>query len=854
MRKIKLKRKKPLIKYCGSLLQQNHGEELVHGILVWNVEDRSSEFLEIKNDTAFYTVEVNNGLCDPLPKDLPSNLYLRIKYRNTDQSTIKSLVNDIKREKNLVEVSYQKLYDSSKRENSVNTVRGIDFRSVDKQRELLYNYLNNKYKLDPSSIQKVYDINDRVNSQLPKNEVPRNSMWLPKRFEFENMFSYGKNNYIDFTNMEGTYGLFAPNASGKSTLLDAITYCIFDKCTKSTRGHQVMNSSSNTFYCKLEFELNGIDYVIERDAKRQKNGNVRVEVDFYQLDEEGNKISLNGRERTDTNNNIKNLLGSYDDFVLTTLSTQSNNTGFIDMNQKDRKDLLSQFLDIGIFEQMYEAANESSKETMAIVRHHQKNNYDEQLYEKETNIIDVERQLDCANTVLQALKNRVIDLNNKRVSLATKLQEVDESVIDEQVLLDKKKEAESMLSDLSVEHGMLKGKESEAIDSEKALKTSIEAVDEAQLSQREFSISQVKSKINAINLEIKQIESDIFHKNKKMEQLKELKYDSNCKYCMDNVFVKDAINTKSELESDEKALQQKKEELDQLTTELQSYGDVDSNKRKLLDLKNKLNSAINSQLKLRKDILDNENNAQKIKAGIQKIDEKLEYRKKLLKAIESNNKINQEIETINKQSKQVDNDLKDAEANVSKYDREKTVLETAITELKKSINELKTFEQEMLHYQYYLEAVHRDGIPHDLIAMTIPQVEEEVNNILSQLVDFRIILQTDDKNVNAYIAYSEEEYWPIELTSGMEKFVSSLAIRTSLIGISTLPRPNFMAIDEGFGALDKSNLSSMAMLFDYLKTQFKFVMVISHIDSMRDIVDSHIEINKVDGRSNVKHK
>jgi exonuclease SbcC len=121
------------------------------------------------------------------------------------------------------------------------------------------------------------------------------------------------------------------------------------------------------------------------------------------------------------------------------------------------------------------------------------------------------------------------------------------------------------------------------------------------------------------------------------------------------------------------------------------------------------------------------------------------------------------------------------------------------------------------------------------------------------LVDFRIVLQTDDKNVNAYIAYSEDKYWPIELTSGMEKFVSSLAIRTSLIGISTLPRPNFMAIDEGFGALDKSNLSSMAMLFDYLKTQFKFIMIISHIDSMRDIVDSHIEVNKVNGRSNVKH-
>jgi DNA repair exonuclease SbcCD ATPase subunit len=141
---------------------------------------------------------------------------------------------------------------------------------------------------------------------------------------------------------------------------------------------------------------------------------------------------------------------------------------------------------------------------------------------------------------------------------------------------------------------------------------------------------------------------------------------------------------------------------------------------------------------------------------------------------------------------------------------------------------------------------------HRLIANTIPQIEDEINNILSQLVDFAVVLHADDKNINAYIAYDEDNFWPLELTSGMEKFVASLAIRTSLINVSTLPRPNFVAIDEGFGALDQTNLSSMVMLFDYLKTQFKFIMIISHIDSMRDVVDHHIEINKVNGRSKIE--
>jgi DNA repair exonuclease SbcCD ATPase subunit len=52
--------------------------------------------------------------------------------------------------------------------------------------------------------------------------------------------------------------------------------------------------------------------------------------------------------------------------------------------------------------------------------------------------------------------------------------------------------------------------------------------------------------------------------------------------------------------------------------------------------------------------------------------------------------------------------------------------------------------------------------------------------------------------------------------------------------------------------LDNENLTSLYMLFSYLKTQFDFVMIISHIDSMRDVVDTLMEIKKVNGFSQVK--
>ena len=62
-----------------------------------------------------------------------------------------------------------------------------------------------------------------------------------------------------------------------------------------------------------------------------------------------------------------------------------------------------------------------------------------------------------------------------------------------------------------------------------------------------------------------------------------------------------------------------------------------------------------------------------------------------------------------------------------------------------------------------------------------------------------------------------------------------------------------LAIDEGFGVLDSDNLNSMYMLFDYLKSQFGFIMCISHIDTMRDVVDKLIEIKKTNGYSKINY-
>lgn len=841
------------VAYPGSLIQQNHGEEREHGYLLWEVDSRFVEFVKIDNDTAFYTVDVENGNYKSIDETLPENIYLRVRFKNTDQSTMRQVVDEVKRQKNVIELTTQRISTFSAKEKTVQSSRGIDFRSVEQQRDLITKFLKQKHDLKDEDLTRVLEINDQVNRSLKKNDVPRNSMWIPKRFEFDDMFSYGRGNYVDFTDMKGTYGMFAPNASGKSTLLDSLTYCLFDKCTKTNRGHQVLNSNSNTFYCKLNFELNGLDYYIERSARRQSNANVRVEVDFYYIDEKGEKVSMNGKDRADTNGNIRNLLGTYEDFVLTTLSTQTNNAGFVDMNQKDRKDLLSQFMDIGVFEELFNLANETAKENAAVLRHFQKIDYETKLLDTEKRLEQLNAELETQNEEKKKLDDGRAELNEELEALVKQLEKVDTSIIDEETIKTSLSQASKNLENLTRQRQHTTNDlHSLAIEIDE-LSFRINSVDESSLKEKLEKCKSLSIELGATNLERQKLSDHISHKLDKMGKLKELEYDPDCKYCMSNVFVKDAIAAKEQINSDREKLKALEDKQKHLSVEVSKCGAVDSlkeayeeNKRELLKLNNK-SSEISLQLEKINSSMIKESSV------IKDCESKLELRKKQLSSIEKNEITNKKIEDVKKDLRILEEKLRALNSALSDTNAQAKIAEKSVKDIKTEIAKRKELEASHQFYQYYLEATHRDGIPHDIISVTIPQIEDEVNNILSQLVDFKVIFETDEKNVNAYIAYSDDKFWSLELTSGMEKFVSSLAIRTALINISTLPRPNFIAIDEGFGSLDKGNLGSMSLLFEYLKTQFKFIVVVSHIGSMRDVVDYHIEIHKVDGKSSVSH-
>ena len=841
---------KKTIAYAGSLIQQNHSEGLNHGILVWNLNDKLSKFIQIQNDYCFYTLDIDNGKHDPYDH-LPKNVHLRVRVKDTESDVVNLILADFKTKYNVVEVVIQKTNDLAHKRSTSKKIDIGDIRDPENQNKLIYDYLKQKFNLDDTFLDGVRHINRKTNSSLVAADITRNIVWLPKKFEFSNMFSYGENNVIDFTNCKGTYGIFAPNASGKSTLLEALSYCIFDKCARAFKAVHVLNNKKDSFHCKFNFEIDGVDYFIEKSATRTKSGHVKVEIDFWYINDNGDSIFLNGQERSDTNNIIRKYVGTYEDFILTSLSLQNNNTAFIDMSQKDRKDLLAQFLDINVFESLYNIANAESKDISVLIKEYKKTDYASVIAKHENEIQTLTTTLNGLEQDKTKVDNLINDLNDKIVNQTALLKPVDKNVVDLQESLNKQKQYEDKSLECNTNLNLILGQRDDLQQEINQLTGSLDSFNKIEIDNHLNEMNTISTEKSSYESKLARLSTTYKHTKEKADKLDTLEYDPDCKFCINNIFVKDALEAKNklnELNLQVQELQNKVQDYDIKIKSYQVWIDQSKSYTSVIDIITRKNIALNST----------NTKIQSMKSNCDIIDKTLEQIKKDIELYKQNeksiaaNKIVQdiidELQSKKKQATDVSNDLNkqiiQINGNIQMHEANK---QTAIEYSQK----LADLELQYKYYQYYLEAVNRDGVPYHLISLAIPQIEQEINNILIPIVDFVIKLDTDGKNINAYIVYDSDSFWPIELTSGMERFLSSLAIRSALINVSSLPRPNFLAIDEGFGVLDSDKLISIYSLFNYLKTQFTSLFIISHIDSMRDVVDSLIEINKINSYSKI---
>jgi DNA repair exonuclease SbcCD ATPase subunit len=850
------------IAYAGSMVQQNHGELLEnHGYLLWDIPTRTFTEHHLHNDYGFLTVDVVNGkipqwVYDEIDTKLPRYPRLRLRFTKTEASDMKRRITELKKLFKVAEVTVTRTDTIGQLKTNQKVNKNIvgDVKNETFQNQLIRDYLERQYLLEDDELDKIAEINSELNSHIDESDMMGNILWTPKEFQFSNMFSYGEDNKVRFDKAQGIVGIFAPNASGKSSLFDALSFCIYDKTSRTNISKNIINNRKTNFYCKFNFEIDGINYYIERRAKYvRKATSVKVDVDFWR-DNNGVIESLNGEQRKDTNKEIEKYLGKFEDFVLTALSLQGNNALFIDKSQSERKEILSQFIGVNIFDKLHQKASDENRDNATLIRKFKSDDFTTKLAGIDTDLKSNKNEYKLYEMNQKSLKDEEDVLNKKIISLNEKVVKLnaDSGVAIEELekrfkLLETKRD--TIESDKKSTQDRITHREELQI----TLDEIVDKFDEEELEDGIGKLKDSKDKLRDIESTIDKIniKKDSLYERK--DHLDKHKYNEECNICMENS--ETILQQKEKVEADISHYQELFTDNDKTRLQLmlvidslKGYADEWNNYLDAKDKEDKIDREI-SQLINKLSTIETEElrNKQQISQQEQLIKEYYKNEKQIIK----NKEIRTEIQSVREKLNVTKDDLRKVNTEVLKLNGKVSALQNQKETIEDRINEVKEMETQSRLFDFYLNALSKDGVSYELIEKALPMIEGEVNNILAQIVEFGMQLEMDGKNINAYLVYGDQR-WSLEMCSGMERFISGLAIRVALINVCNLPRPNFLVIDEGFGTLDSENLQSLFMLFTYLKTQFDFVMIISHIDSMRDVVDDLITIKKEKGFSNVK--
>ena len=131
-------------------------------------------------------------------------------------------------------------------------------------------------------------------------------------------------------------------------------------------------------------------------------------------------------------------------------------------------------------------------------------------------------------------------------------------------------------------------------------------------------------------------------------------------------------------------------------------------------------------------------------------------------------------------------------------------------------------------------------------------INSEIAKILNSIVDFEVFFDNVGSKLEIYIKHPKYDPRPLSMGSGAEKTIASMAIRLGLISITNLPKGEIMIMDEPATALDEEHMDGFIRLLQMIKSQFRTVIIISHLEVLKDVVDMTIDIQKKDGYAHVQ--
>ena len=852
------------IRYAGSLVQQNFGESEEKGFLLWDIKDVDNfkvKHYALENPKPFVTINLTKKGKIPAKAKIPEGCRLRlVSETNLPMDVIKRTI-ELAKTKYKPETTnfYSKVVGKRNSDDAISTVFKDDLRSVEVQEGLIQDYLKD-YELEEEMLQQIFALNQKYNKLVTEEEeVSRNVHWSVKNLEWDNLFNYGEGNSIDFNNLEGIVGIFGKNFSGKSSIIDSFLYTLFNTTSKNERKNlNVINQNKDNGKGSVAIDIGTDTYHIERTSdkyEKKLKGNITTEaktnIEFYKVDNlTGEETPLNGDTRAQTDKNIRSVFGSIDDFLLTSMGSQIDSLAYINEGSTKRKEILAKFLDLEVFEKKFKKAKDDAADLRVAIKKMKDREFGTELKDKRKELAINEAKIDVQKRETEQIKEQTQEFYESVTALETKISSIPDEIIEIQEVLDKIKENNQELQSISNKEKGYMDEISEKLEFVKKFEAfqNVFDIDEA-LKNKQLG-EDLSSEIDSLMRDVEVLELKFNNQSKKASLLNEVpcgpKY-SSCK------FIKDAYDASSKVENTKVALKELRMSKEQKQADLIDLDHEKNNERieKFTRAKEKKNKYEKQVKDIKLDIERNKIRSLQINNNLNDLIEKREKYEENKEAIENlqllikeKKKLEKIIDTNNKAVE------KSAEGLLELYKRNGS-LEQQYKQIEFEQKEYETLNTSFSTYDLYMKCMHSNGIAYALIKQSLPILNQEIQKILSNVVDFEVMFDNEDNKLDILIKHPKYDSRPIEMGSGAEKTIAAMAIRLALLNVSTLPVGDIMILDEPGTALDEENMEGFIRILDIIKNEFKTIFLISHLEVLKDVVDKQIIINKEDGYAKV---
>jgi DNA repair exonuclease SbcCD ATPase subunit/DNA repair exonuclease SbcCD nuclease subunit len=843
------------VRYAGSTVQQNYGEDPRKGYLLWNIQSKDEFSVRhevLVNPRPFLTINLAED--GELPEThIPKNARLRVVSRyNIPLTKLRQAVDAAETKWRPFSVTFVNKGAGSNNQNQGMLADGRfeNLRDIQVQEEMIEEFLADK-ELDEGVLEKVLEHNKNYNRIAEEQEdVSRNVIWSIKEMQWDNLFNYGEKNKISFENLNGIIGIFGKNYSGKSSIVDSALYSIFNDTSKGERKNvHIINQNKDQARGRIDIQVGENLYRITRDlAKNTSNLNkvsAKVELDFAVFD--GTDWQpLNGTTRNQTDANIRRHFGTIEDFLLTSMASQMDSLSFVKEGSTKRKEILAKFLDLDLFDAKFKLAKKDTAETKSVIKHLRSMNWDLEIEKKEDILKDIEidiisnnsrcKQIDSDLTLtslelqnlqeaINAIPAEIIDINKVNLSIGRKQDHIESLTSKNFALMAKTYDNKQTLSQAS---------------------TFVDTFDVEVLNQEKQKHNDLVCEKSSNSSDIRALSTTILNEEKKMKLLDGIPCGDTfptCKFIADAVKAQEGSSGLKERMSNLKLISENIEaqisnlSINEIEDKIASYYSIVSRKENL-------------QTEIERDELQVENNKKQIKI-INNDLESLFMTQKLYEenkeAIENKEAYLTQRDHYTQKRESLQSEHSKCQSELQEFYIEKGSTQQAIDSYMERKAELEDKEKEFIAQDLFLECMHSNGIAYNVIRQMLPVINEEIAKVLTNIVDFEVFFVDNGKSLDIMLKHPKYDGRPLSMGSGAEKTLSAMAIRLALISITNLPKSELFILDEPATALDQEHMDGFIKMLEMIKCQFKIVLLISHLDSLKDCVEQTIDIQKKDG-------